>query len=265
MSSGQADLRRTFDGAASIYHDARPQYPEPLFDRLSELLPSEPAVLEIGPGTGQATEPLLARGATVRAIELGPHLAATLSTRLARFVDSGWLTVDVGDFEQLPVDVASMDAVVCATAYHWISPGEQLARPARWLRPPGRLAIIDTIQVTSDVDGGYYAAVQPIYERYGQAKHDEVRLPDDVRPPMHVRMQEHAQCVDVTLNRYRWDQRYTADEYRQLLHTFSGPLSMPEDRRQAMIDELVEVIEARGGSVTRPLVITLATCSFSPG
>jgi 16S rRNA A1518/A1519 N6-dimethyltransferase RsmA/KsgA/DIM1 with predicted DNA glycosylase/AP lyase activity len=34
-------------------------------------LPSAPEVLEVGPGTGQATRDLLARGAVVHAVEIG--------------------------------------------------------------------------------------------------------------------------------------------------------------------------------------------------
>ncbi len=46
-----------------------------MFDELFRLLPSRPAILEVGPGTGQATRDLLSRGATVHAIEIGPAMA----------------------------------------------------------------------------------------------------------------------------------------------------------------------------------------------
>jgi len=53
-------LRSTFDEAAELYHRARPGYPAALFDDLAELTSIRPGsrVLEIGPGTGQATLPL---------------------------------------------------------------------------------------------------------------------------------------------------------------------------------------------------------------
>jgi 16S rRNA A1518/A1519 N6-dimethyltransferase RsmA/KsgA/DIM1 with predicted DNA glycosylase/AP lyase activity len=49
-----------------------------MFDALFEMLPSDPAIVEVGPGTGQATKDLLARGASVHAIEIGPAMAAKL-------------------------------------------------------------------------------------------------------------------------------------------------------------------------------------------
>ena len=63
--------RTSFNNVADIYHRIRPGYPPALFDDIFGLLPARPHVLEVGPGTGQATRDLLARGATVRAIEIG--------------------------------------------------------------------------------------------------------------------------------------------------------------------------------------------------
>jgi SAM-dependent methyltransferase len=71
-------LRSSFDKVPEIYHSVRPGYPPMIFGALFELLPSQPQVLEVGPGTGQATRDLLAHGATVHAIELGPAMARTL-------------------------------------------------------------------------------------------------------------------------------------------------------------------------------------------
>jgi len=71
-----------------------PSYPADLFDALFQLLPSEPEIVEVGPGTGQATKDLLTRGASVLAIEIGPAMAAKLRAK----VGSDRLRVMVGDF-----------------------------------------------------------------------------------------------------------------------------------------------------------------------
>jgi hypothetical protein len=62
------DLKRTFDGAVDAYDSVRPTYPGPLFDELFAGLPATPEILEVGPGTGQATRDLIGRGASVHAI-----------------------------------------------------------------------------------------------------------------------------------------------------------------------------------------------------
>ena len=70
-------LGTTFDLAAELYQDARPDYPEVLFDRLLQLTEMRPGdrVLEVGAGPGKATLPLLRRGLRVTAIEPGAALA----------------------------------------------------------------------------------------------------------------------------------------------------------------------------------------------
>jgi len=56
MTEDQNRLRTTFDGAALLYDEVRPGYPEELFDDVVALsgIPSGGRVLEIGCGTGHA-------------------------------------------------------------------------------------------------------------------------------------------------------------------------------------------------------------------
>ena len=91
-----------------------------------------------------------------------------MAAKLRSNLPSDRLRVSVGDFEQLDVATASADAVFAASAYHWIAPPAQTDRPASVLRPGGAIAIVDLIQVDSPSDLGFFAAAQPIYERYGQ-------------------------------------------------------------------------------------------------
>ncbi len=158
------DPRLSFGTVVDVYDEIRPTYPEALFDEFFALLAAQPEVLEVGPGTGQATKDLLARGALVHAVEISPSMAGRLRSNLP----TDRLTVSVGDFETIDLAPSSADAVFSASAYHWISPAAQLDRPAQILRPGGVLAIVELIQVDSPEDRGFYAAAQPIYERYGQ-------------------------------------------------------------------------------------------------
>src|SRR5437868_10523952 len=87
--------RDGFDEVAELYDRVRPGYPDDLLDELAAALPRSPVVVEVGPGTGQATKGLVARGASVTAVELGAHLAAVLARNLP--------TVDIviGPFERV--------------------------------------------------------------------------------------------------------------------------------------------------------------------
>ncbi len=119
-------------------------------------------VLEIGAGTGQATQPLAERKYQVTAIELGPNLAAVASRKLARFPN---VAVTVAAFEDWPLPPEPFDAVVSATAFHWLDPAVRVNKTANALRVGGALATI----ATHHIDGGdaqFFIDVQDCYRRW---------------------------------------------------------------------------------------------------
>jgi SAM-dependent methyltransferase len=254
--------RESFDKVPDVYHRIRPGYPRALFDDLFDRLPGRPHVLEVGPGTGQATRDLLARGATVRAIEIGPAMAE----KLRQVLPAKDLTVTVGDFEQVPTDEVSYDCVFSATAYHWIEPRAQLDRPAALLRRGGAVAIVDLIQVDSADDRGFFTAAQPIYERYGEG-HIGPPAPrrDQVDPPMRSAFEHDARFEGLDVRYYDWDQTYSAAEYRQLMLSYSGTQSMRAAARGRLLDDMEAFVrEKYDDRVTRPLVATLTTATRAP-
>jgi SAM-dependent methyltransferase len=251
------DPRSSFDAAADIYDEIRPGYPAALFDDLFDLLPPRPHILEVGPGTGQATRDLLRHGAVVHAIELGPAMAA----RLRANFPSDQLQVTVGDFERVDVADRSMDAVFSATAYHWLTPAAQVDRPAAILKRGGVLAIVDMNQVESTDDHGFFAAVLPVYERYGQG-HTGPPAPrrGSVDPPMRRLLSQDPRFLDVEVRSYDWNQTYTGADYRKLMLSYSGTQMMEAEQRKALLDEVETFIQERfGGQITRPLEVTLTT------
>jgi SAM-dependent methyltransferase len=255
------DKRLSFNAAAEIYDAARPSYPPALFDALFEMLPTHADVVEVGPGTGQATKGLLARGASVHAVEIGPAMAAKLRDNLA----SDRLTISVGDFEQLAVEPGSADAIFAATAYHWISSRSQTDRPAAILRPGGIIAIVDLIQVDSPDDDGFFAAVQPIYERHREG-HTGPPAPtrDRAEPEMRAVLEADRRFDQVSVRRYDWNQRYSAAKYRKLMLSYSGTQMMDDTDRQGLLDDVEAFINSDfDGAVTRPLVVTLTTARLA--
>lgn len=255
------DIRLSFNEAAEIYDEVRPTYPAELFDVLFQALPSQPEIVEVGPGTGQATKDLLARGATVHAIEIGPATAAKLRSNLP----TDRLRVSVGDFEELNIPTASADALFSASAYHWITPAAQTDRPASILRPAGVIAIVDLIQVDSPSDVGFFAAAQPIYERYGQGhKGPPAPTRDRVDPAIRSVLEADGRFEHVAVRRYDWDQTYSASDYRKLMLSYSDTQMMDEGDRVGLLDDIESFIHRDfGGRITRPLVVTLTTGVFS--
>ena len=77
------DFRKVFDSIPEQFDEWRPRYCDELFDDLIEYADLGPGktVLEIGPGTGQATEPILKTGCSYLAIELGENFTEFMTNR----------------------------------------------------------------------------------------------------------------------------------------------------------------------------------------
>jgi SAM-dependent methyltransferase len=252
-----ADPRLSFNQAAEIYDEIRPGYPAALFDDLFAMLPARPSILEVGPGTGQATRDLLRRGAVVHAVEIGPGMAAKLRANFP----SDALQVTIGDFEQVSLPDRSMDAVFSATAYHWVTPAAQLDRPAAILKARGLMAIVDLNQVDSPDDNGFFDAVQPIYERYGQGhKGPPAPKRGSINPEIYQSLSRDRRFVEAGVHSYDWNQTYTAAEYRKLMLSYSGTQMMEPEARNGLLDDIEAFIgEHFGGQIVRPLEVTLTT------
>jgi SAM-dependent methyltransferase len=257
-----SDIRLSFDRVASSYDEIRPHYPAELFDILFSWLPERPKIVEVGPGTGQATRDLLAHGATVTAVELGPHLAE----HLRRGIDSTDLNVVVADFEHVDLEANSFDCVFSASAYHWISAQGQRDRPAELLHVGGVLAVVELIQVQSPVDHGFFDAIQPMYEKYGEGGGREGTPEREAATArVYAPLQLDRRFTDVTMHRFDWDQTYTSDQYRKLMASYSGTQMIESARRQGLLDEIEQCANSQfGGLVTRPLVVAFVLARFVP-
>ena len=163
MVSG--DRSGHFDRVARTYDEARPAYPQALWDVLTDervLLPGAD-VLELGAGSGQATVPLLDAGARVTAVEPGPALAGMLRERIS--VREAVVVEAVA--EELELAGAAYDAVVAATSFHWLDRDVLLPRLHATLRPEGLLAVWWTVFGAAEVTTPFRERVARIARRHG--------------------------------------------------------------------------------------------------
>lgn len=247
-----------FDESPETYDRARPSYPGPLWDELFGRLPPNPRLVEIGPATGKATAALLDRGATVTACEPGPNLAAYLRDKFPTLS----LAVLDTTFEKAALPRFAFDGVVAATSFHWVDPAVRLIKSAAILKPGGVLAVIDTNQVAGPVDRGYFAASQPIYDRYFPGERLTKVPGRDVVPPVLRELRRSGLFGPPELYRYDWDQRYSTADYLDLVRSYSNTARLGLIAREAFLTDLGAFIDAEfDGYVIRPLVVTLCVAS----
>ena len=240
------DLKTTFNEAAELYDRVRPEYPEQLFDDLTALANLQPGanLLEVGCGTGKATVPMAKRGFRITCVELGENLAAVARRNLAPFPDVG---IEVAPLEEWDAGGETFDMVYAATAWHWIDADVRYRKAADLLKPDGSLAIIGGGHAFPTDADRFFFDIQDAYRAIGEEYPDEEwppPLPEDV-PDFGEEIEASGLFGDVQARRYVWELMYTADEYIDLLNTFSGHIAMEPEKREFLYRNVRELINTR--------------------
>lgn len=123
-----------FGRAAAEYARGRPGYPQEAVDWMLEGV--DGVVLDLGAGTGKLTEAVLHSGHRAVAVDPDPVMLATFELHVPG------VTPVRGSAERIPLEDASVDAVVVGQAWHWFDAAAASAEIARVLRPGGRLGLI---------------------------------------------------------------------------------------------------------------------------
>src|SRR6476620_11571169 len=87
MSIALEQLKASFSSIAALYDSIRPTYPDQVAERVLADLPDPRTlhILEVGCGSGQATELFSRADARIVATDLSPELIALARERLANF------------------------------------------------------------------------------------------------------------------------------------------------------------------------------------
>ena len=239
--------RQSFNLHAELYGEVRPTYPEELFDDCVRLsgIPRHARILEIGPGTGQATIPLARRGFRILGLELGDKLAALCRKNCRSFPNVEIRNVA---FEDWPVEPEAFDLVFAATAFHWIRPGVGFSRAAATLKPEGHLALVWNFREVPNDE--FHQALRKVYRRHVP------RLADTRPPEERIRKQQQkitgsALFEPPEILRYPWERVYSTEEYIKQLRTQSDHATLEPGVRTALLNEIRELVTRLGGQVLR--------------
>jgi SAM-dependent methyltransferase len=246
--------KESFDAAARDYARYRSGYPDEVVGAVVNLLQvhSVSRVLEIGCGTGQLSVPLARRGMHLVAVELGPNLADFARRNLDVFPGA---RVEVGGFEEWPLPAEPFDAVVSASAFHWIDPEIRLSKTARALRPGGILMIVHAHYVKGGTDG-FFADTQPVYVRWGLSDDPffEPPSPEDL-PLIYPELVDHCDFGNVQRHRFEIPRNHTADSFVGWLKTDSLVSTLDPLSRRGFLDDVQKLIDEKyDGRVSRNFV-----------
>jgi trans-aconitate methyltransferase len=112
------ELKETFNANARLYNEMRPKYDKSILDNIKKYvdLDDTTEVLEIGCGTGQATELFIDTKARIHSIDIGRELIDICNLKYSKYRN---VEFEVFQYEEYP-EKLKFDLVFSATAYHWV-------------------------------------------------------------------------------------------------------------------------------------------------
>jgi SAM-dependent methyltransferase len=251
---------RSFDGDPDGYAAGRPGYPASLFDLLERRCGLGPGIdiVEIGPGTGQATAELLERGARVHAVEPGRRLAAYLRRTLG---DTS-LTVTASTFEDAALDNAGADLVVSATAFHWVDAAIGMPKVVAILRPGGWVAVWWNAFYDPGGPDVFSRSLEPLYAELGDRGHPQSGAARD--EARWTALLAAAGLESIATDRIEWEVEHGADELVALYATFSDTRTRAPAERKRFLDGVRAAAEEHFGGQVRRRYVTLLYTARKP-
>lgn len=235
-----------YSDVADAYNRARPRYPMQLVSRVVELaeLDRDAIILEVGCGPGTATTSFAQLGFSMLCLE--PSLAAC---ELARQNCAQYPKVEVKNttFEEWELESAKFNAVLSATAFHWIPAEIGYPKAADALKDKGSLILMLNMQAQPDYE--VYQVLHQVYQIHapslGQYETRETQE-KNFRSFGNFAINS-GRFQDLVSEELVCEVSYSVDDYLTLLSTYSPYIALEPQKRDSLFAGLKEALKKSCG------------------
>ena len=212
-------------------------------------------VLDVGAGTGIASEQLLGRGVNVLAVEPDPRMA-----EIAR--DKG-IPIEIGTFENWDPAERHFDLVVFGQSFHWVNPDIALPKVHALLSTGGQLALMWNRLFPTDPTQGDLAEIYRDYMDPASTLIDGSSIGIGETDGNTERMIDSITASGFTVEErtYPRHAHYSTEQWLDLAFTYSNHLILAADKASELRARLAERIGSKGVSVGGDTVLILANRS----
>ena len=231
----ETEFRKVFDTIPDQFDKYRPRYSPELFADLIKYakIDGEKTVLELGPGTGQATQPILATGCDYHAIELGEHLADFMVRKYGavknfHLVNDDFITHDFGG--------QRFDMIYSASTIQWIPEEIAFSKTYELLKPGGTLAMMHTIGDYKTPNEALYQEIQKVYDAYFKPEIEYIH-----GKFQYANAQNYGYAAPER-REYRGKREMTADEYIAFCGTHCDHIVLAEPNRTPFFEGLRQAV-----------------------
>lgn len=240
-------LETTFNDMYAEYDKWRPTYVAELYEDIFRYkkINSSSKVLEVGIGTGQATLPILQKGCSITAIELGDKLAEYTKQKFSTYKN---LNVENTSFQDYQCPPNSYDMIYSATAFHWIPEELGYTKVYEMLKSGGIFARFANHSYKDKGREEMHLAMQEVYSQY---------MPTNNLGPEYSeeKCKERAEIsrkygfIDIKYKLYHRIRTFSSQEYINFIGTYSEYIAMEKADREEFFSKLKAVIDSYGGKI----------------
>lgn len=240
------DERKVFDRIPEQFDRMRWRYTPEMFAALIDYaqVDERSRVLEIGPGTGQATEPLLKTGCRYLAVELGEHLADFCAKKFANYPN---FEVVNADFETYDFGDEKFDLVFSAATIQWIPEKTAFGRSFELLKSGGVLAMASSPSEWRSTNPALADALDRVYDR-----HFVTETPYTHRGFCYENATNYG-FTDYHTLEFKSVREFDADGYVEYIGTHADHIGLVEPHRSAFFGGIRDAIEQHGGKLVMNL------------
>lgn len=238
------EFRKIFDTIPEQFDRYRPRYSAELFEDLIADTRTGPGkcVLEIGPGTGQATDPILNTGCDYHAIELGEHLYEKMKSKYGQYPN---FSIVNDDFITHDFNGQKFDMIYSAAAIQWIPEEIAFSKTYDLLKPGGTLAMMLTLADYRTPNEELYQNIQKVYDEYFRP---EKQYKDMHRPFDYCRAVNYG-YTGFEKREFYGRRVFNADEYVAFCGTHSDHLIIPEPYKSRFFEGLRTAVREAGDQI----------------
>lgn len=244
------DEKYLFNEVVLNYEKRRPNYGTELFDDVIRYagITKDKSLLEVGCGTGQATEPFLKTQCKVTAVELGENLASYTREKFKSYEN---FNIVQSAFEDYVCADAMFDMLYSATAFHWIPYEIGYKKAYRIIKSGGTLALFWNRPSVGDWDDPVHHKIQAVYRELlpqWSYKVDHNKNRESLYSGIINKIEQNG-FTDIEFKLYHNTRKMSGVEYVELLNTYSDHIALEKSIKLRLFEGVRTAIEDMGNEV----------------
>lgn len=246
--------KNLFKTVISDYEYGRPKYPEELYEAIQSFsgICAKSTILEVGAGTGQATDQFASRGYHLDLLEVSGEQVDYLREKYAQYSN---VNVTQSYFEEYTPD-KEYDLIYSATAFHWIKCEDGYPKAWRMLREGGTMAVFWDVFFDMKHSGGIFEELNELKKCYLPGESLGLTL-EEIKEKRIGQITTGGWFGKPEYYEFHRQTKYNSSRFLAYLKTYSGTLMLDADVRERYLTDVSECLARNGGSIDIPETVSL--------